>query len=90
VGAPLLPRTVDQVTDFQRIKTSATELLLILAESDYGHRDKRGHYKPHERVSYPPVFVWPLKPVGTFKWVFAIPGYFVSWNLFYALAGLLT
>ncbi len=40
---------------------------MILAESDYGHRDKRGHYKPDERVSYPPVFVWPLKPIGALK-----------------------
>ena len=63
---------------------------MILAESDYGHRDKRGHYKPDERVSYPPVFVWPLKPIGALKWVFSIPGYFVPWNLFYVLVGLLS
>ena len=63
---------------------------MILAESDYGHRDKRGHYRPDERVSYPPVFVWPLKPIGALKWVFSIPGYFVPWNLFYVLVGLLS
>ena len=61
-----------------------------MAESDYGHRDKRGHYKPDERVSYPPVFVWPLKPIGALKWAFSIPGYFVPWNLFYVLVGLLS
>ena len=43
-----------------------------------------------ERVSYPPVFVWPLKPIGALKWVFYIPGYFVPWNLFYVLVGLLS
>ncbi|MDT2085127.1 MAG: hypothetical protein RMX62_09615, partial [Planktomarina sp.] len=61
-----------------------------MAESDYGHRDKRGHYKPDDMVSYPPVFVWPLEPIGALKWVFSIPGYFVPWNLFYVLVGLLS
>ena len=61
-----------------------------MAESNYGHRDKKGHYKPDERISYPAVFVWPLKPIGALKWVFSIPGYFVPWNLFYVLVGLLS
>ncbi|MDA9329999.1 hypothetical protein N8Z41_00155 [Amylibacter sp.] len=61
-----------------------------MVESDYGNRDKRGHYKPNEQVSYPPVFVWPLKPIRALKWVFSIPGYFVPWNLFYVLVGLLS
>ena len=61
-----------------------------MTETDYGHRDKRGHYNPNKRVSYPPVFIWPLKPISAIKWLFAIPGYFLPWNLFYVFVGLLS
>ena len=60
-----------------------------MGETDYGQRDDKGHYIPKKRVGYPPVFVWPLKPIAALKWVFAIPGYFVPWNLFYVGVGLL-
>jgi len=61
-----------------------------LSEADYGKRDDRGHYKPHKLVDYPPVFVWPPKPIDALKWIFSISGYFVPWNLFYVLVGLVS
>ena len=61
-----------------------------MAESNYGSRDKRGHYRPHKRVGYPPIFVWPLQPRAALKWVFAVPGYLVPWNVFYICVGVLS
>ena len=63
---------------------------LVLAEAKYGHRDNKGHYKPDKRVGYPPIFVWPLKPVSALIWIFSIPGYFLPWNLFYVFVGLIS
>jgi len=61
-----------------------------MSESDYGSRDERGHYSPNKRVGYPPVFVWPFQPLRALKWVFALPGYLMPWNLFYVGVGLLS
>ena len=61
-----------------------------MAESNYGSRDKRGHYRPHKRVGYPPIFIWPLQPRAALKWVFAVPGYLVPWNVFYICVGVLS
>ena len=59
-----------------------------MTESDFGTRDEKGHYSPNKRVGYPPVFVWPPKPLSAFRWVFALPGYFLPWNIFYVVVGL--
>jgi hypothetical protein len=50
----------------------------------YGQRDKRGNWKPFERVRYPAVFVWPVQPLAILKWLFSYPGYILPWNLLYA------
>jgi sterol desaturase/sphingolipid hydroxylase (fatty acid hydroxylase superfamily) len=50
----------------------------------YGQRDKRGNWKPFERVRYPAVFVWPVQPLAILKWLFSYPGYVLPWNLLYA------
>jgi sterol desaturase/sphingolipid hydroxylase (fatty acid hydroxylase superfamily) len=50
----------------------------------YGRRDRRGHWKPFNLVKYPPVFVWPMQPLGIVKWLFGYPSYVLPWNLFYA------
>jgi hypothetical protein len=44
----------------------------------FGTRDKRGDWKPNKLNEYPPVFVWPARPVKFAKWL----GYILSWNLF--------
>ena len=54
----------------------------------YGKRDKRGDWKPFERVTYPPVFVWPAQPAGLAKWFFGYPGYLLPWNMLYAVLGI--
>ena len=60
-----------------------------MSETDFGKRDDRGHYRPAKRVGYPPVFVWPAQPLRALRWVVALPGYFLPWNLFYVAVGLL-
>ncbi len=56
-------------------------------DSLYGKRDKRGDWKPSRRIEYPPVFVWPARPVAFLKWFFGFPGFLLPWNLLYAAAG---
>jgi len=50
-------------------------------DAQYGKRDKRGNWAPSERLAYPDVFVWPIRPLSLLRW---IPEYILSWNLFYA------
>ena len=54
----------------------------------YGKRDKRGDWKPFERIEYPAVFVWPPQPLAIARWFFGYPGYLLPWNLFYAVLGI--
>jgi sterol desaturase/sphingolipid hydroxylase (fatty acid hydroxylase superfamily) len=59
-------------------------------DTDYGTRNKRGDWKPSKPIEYPPVFVWPLRPVRFVKWFFGCPGFLLPWNLLYlAIAALL-
>ena len=53
----------------------------------YGRRDKRGDWRPSRLLAYPPVFVWPARPLAFFKWLFGCPGYILPWNLFYGAVG---
>lgn len=57
-------------------------------ETQFGARDRRGYWKPFERIAYPPVFNWPATPVRLFKWVFSYPGYLVPWNGLYLAVAL--
>jgi sterol desaturase/sphingolipid hydroxylase (fatty acid hydroxylase superfamily) len=59
-------------------------------DSKYGKLDERGlNWSPKKPVSYGPVFDWPPNPRSLFKFFFGFPGYFVPWNLFYAIAAIL-
>jgi sterol desaturase/sphingolipid hydroxylase (fatty acid hydroxylase superfamily) len=60
----------------------------MIDESLYGVRDKRGDWKPNERIEYPPVFVWPVQPVRFLKWLFGFPGYIFPYKAFYMLVGI--
>ena len=62
----------------------------LVIESKFGHRDSRGNYKPSKRVGYPPLFIWPARPLAAVKWLFSIPGYFFPWNTLYVSIGLIT
>lgn len=50
--------------------------------------EARGHWAPAKPISYGPAFAWPPQPKALLKWLFGFPGYFLPWNLFYALAAL--
>lgn len=52
----------------------------------YGKRDKAGYWRPFQAITYPQVFVWPVKPFAILKW---IPEYFWPWNSLYAAVGIL-
>lgn len=53
-------------------------------DAAYGTRNKRGDWRPAALVEYPPVFVWPIRPLGVARWLFGYPGYILPWNLLYA------
>jgi hypothetical protein len=53
-------------------------------DSQYGIRDRRGHWRPFKPLGYPPLFVWPAQPKALAKWLFGHDGYMLPWNLFYA------
>jgi hypothetical protein len=55
----------------------------------FGTRNKRGDWKPNKLNEYPPVFVWPARPVEFVKWLFGYHGYILPWNLFFAVLSIL-
>lgn len=54
-------------------------------DAAYGERNTRGVWKPLAPIVYPPVFVWPARPVGFLKWLLGYPGFILPWNLLYVL-----
>lgn len=58
-------------------------------EANFGKEDARGNWAPDKPVGYGPVFSWPPQPKALFKWFFGFPGYFLPWNLLYAVAAIL-
>lgn len=42
-----------------------------------------GGYEPPELIEYPPLFVWPPKPIKLLKWLFGYPGYLLPWYALY-------
>jgi sterol desaturase/sphingolipid hydroxylase (fatty acid hydroxylase superfamily) len=60
-----------------------------MSDTAYGTRNKRGDWRPGGRIQYPPVFVWPLRPLGIARWLLGYPGYILPWNLLYAVVAVL-
>lgn len=58
-------------------------------EAKFGAEDARGNWAPNKPVGYGPVFSWPPQPKALFKWFFGFPGYFLPWNVLYAVAAVL-
>lgn len=56
----------------------------------YGRRDKRGDWKPFQRITYPAVFTLPPEPCGVLKWLFGADGYLWPWNTLYAVLAVVT
>jgi sterol desaturase/sphingolipid hydroxylase (fatty acid hydroxylase superfamily) len=52
----------------------------------FGTRDKRGNWKPGEKLQVAPLFDWPPRPGVLLRW---LPGYFLPWNLLFAASALL-
>lgn len=55
----------------------------------FGTEDGKGSWTPMEPISYGPAFAWPPQPRALVKWLFGFPGYFLPWNVLYAVAALL-
>ena len=58
-------------------------------ESAYGKENSRGFWEPAKPVSYGPAFNWPPQFSPLMKWLFGFPGYFLPWNVLYAVLALL-
>jgi sterol desaturase/sphingolipid hydroxylase (fatty acid hydroxylase superfamily) len=57
-------------------------------DSSFGREDSRGSWTPKKPVSYGPAFDWPPDPRALGRWLFGFPGYFLPWNVFYAVLAL--
>ena len=55
----------------------------MIDDSQYGSRDKRGHWKPFKLSSNIPFFDWPFSITKNLKWLLGIPGYIFPWTFFY-------
>ena len=53
-------------------------------------RDKRGYWKPVDKIQYQPIFQWPLNFKKIFGYFFNLPGFFWPWNTFYFLLAFVT
>src|SRR2546430_722744 len=62
---------------------------LTMDDSAFGKEDFRGNWAPENPVSYGPAFDWPPHPRSLLKWFFGFPGYFLPWNVLYAVAAIL-
>jgi sterol desaturase/sphingolipid hydroxylase (fatty acid hydroxylase superfamily) len=62
--------------------------MLAMRDLAFGSRNKRGDWKPNEPYEYAPVFVWPPQPLKFLRWLLWMPGYFLPWNILYALIAL--
>ena len=54
-----------------------------------GSRDRRGHWRPADRIQMPAHCRWPLQPLELVKWLLKFPGYLWPWNLVYFVIPLL-
>ena len=58
-------------------------------DTKYGTRNKRGDWKPNEKIQFAPVLDWPFRPVRFAKWLVSMDGFFLPWNAFFALSAFL-
>ena len=56
-----------------------------MAEGDWGKRDSRGEWLPDVLPKPSPLFSLPWKPVEVIKYLFGWMGFYVPYNLFYAI-----
>ncbi|MBN8629692.1 MAG: sterol desaturase family protein [Rhodobacterales bacterium] len=58
-----------------------------MKDTDFGSRDKRGHWTPNKKPQRAPIFVWPAQPKKFLKW---LPGYVWPWNFSYFTVALVS
>lgn len=68
---------------------STQERFLAMDDSKSGKENARGYWAPNDPITYGPAFLWPPQPRALVKWFFGFPGYFLPWNLLYAVAAIL-
>jgi sterol desaturase/sphingolipid hydroxylase (fatty acid hydroxylase superfamily) len=57
-------------------------------DSRYGSANKRGDWKPKDSLTFPPMFVWPVKPLAFMTWLVKWDGYLFPWNFLFAILSL--
>ena len=57
----------------------------MIKDIDSGTRDKRGYWRPNNKLNYGPFLVWPFRPLVFLKWLFGYPGYIFPWNILYLI-----
>lgn len=53
-----------------------------------GRTDDKGHWKPEKPLEYAPLFVWPIKPIETLKYLFRWGGYLWPVKILYGALAL--
>ena len=61
-----------------------------MSETVEGSRDSRGEWQPAVRPGPAPLFVWPPRPLQTWKFVTGNPGYLFPWNIMFCVVAAAT
>ena len=46
----------------------------MIKDTDFGSRDKKGNWKPFEKIIPMPRYIIPFNPIKLFKWIFGFLG----------------
>ena len=57
----------------------------MIKDSDYGNRDKRGNWKPSNKITPMPKYIIPFKPISLLKWIFGWNGYIFPMQFIWAI-----
>jgi hypothetical protein len=60
-----------------------------MTETNFEKRDERGEWYPYI-ITSTPLYLWPLRPILIFKWLFGYPGYLLPWTAFFMILPLIT
>ena len=58
-------------------------------DSVFGTRNKRGDWKPNAKIEFAPVLDWPFRPLKFVKWLVSVDGFFLPWNITFAIMAFL-
>jgi len=57
----------------------------MIKDTDFGSRDKKGNWKPFEKIIPMPRYIIPFKPIKLFKWIFGWNGYIFPMQFIWAV-----